>query len=286
MGEAKTAPPGKPVFFTDLAKPAKDLLQKGFTLGHTICFSCLGPSGVTISTNATMVDGSMIGIITSSFKREGIKTDLSVTTLNQITASATYENLAPGLKASLTTTMPGAANVGKAQVQYQNDLAAVTATIQGLKSKPSFDCSATLGSESLHVGGSFMYDTEKNGLTGSTAGFGFLTKDASAALVIDPMSGKCIDAYCSQTINQRASWGCYLNHKWEKKLSTFTFGGSFKLDPFTTVKARMDNHGIVQTLLQHEPTPFISVGMLAQVDTTALQSTTPKVGFSLTVLAV
>ena len=88
----------------------------------------------------------------------------------KITAETTYEDLAPGLKFSLSTAIPDGSQLGKAELVYRREAAAVTTTVKGLKTTPILECSANLGSEKFSVGGSAVYDTQTNVLSNMVAG--------------------------------------------------------------------------------------------------------------------
>lgn len=88
----------------------------------------------------------------------------------QISVGTTYDELLPGLKLNLTTTIPDSVNFGKTQIQYQHDFAAVSTTLQGFKSKPSVEFSTNVGNDKVSLGTSFVYDTQTRALTALTAG--------------------------------------------------------------------------------------------------------------------
>ncbi|KAL2620018.1 hypothetical protein R1flu_000223 [Riccia fluitans] len=274
---------GKPHQFADVGKQAKDLLYKGFSSGHMLMMSCLMPGGAMLSSTATMLDGIIVGNMSASFKSAGVQTDLSGGTLNQITASSTYEELAPGLKIALTTALPGAESIGKAQVQYQLNNAAFDATMIGLKTTPSLQLSANLGSERLSLGGSALYNSETKEVSALSTGLGYLRPDMSASFFYDPFKDNSMDAYFTRQISPRATFGGHLHFEIEKQLTSATFGGSMIIDPQSTIKAKWDNQGTLGALFEHQPNPFVTCGVSVAVDTTNLRKQ-PSVGFSFSVI--
>lgn len=62
--------------------------------------------------------------------------------------------------------------------------------------------------------------------------------------------------------------------------NTLTVGGSFVVDPQTTVKARLNNHGNLAALLQHEISPKSTFTLSGALDTKTLQKE-PKFGLAL-----
>jgi voltage-dependent anion channel protein 2 len=69
-------------------------------------------------------------------------------------------------------------------------------------------------------------------------------------------------------------------HRFSKNENTFTVGGLYRLDPLTTIKGRLNNHGKLATLLQHEWRPKSLVTISGEVDTKALDKSA-KIGLAL-----
>ena len=62
--------------------------------------------------------------------------------------------------------------------------------------------------------------------------------------------------------------------------NTFTVGGSYAVDALTIVKMRLNNHGSLGTLLQHEVIPKSVLTISSEFDTKALDKT-PRFGVAL-----
>ncbi|KAF5752835.1 mitochondrial outer membrane protein porin 2-like [Tripterygium wilfordii] len=60
----------------------------------------------------------------------------------------------------------------------------------------------------------------------------------------------------------------------------FTVGGSYAVDPLTVVKAKLNNHGKLRDLLQHEVIPKSIVAISSESDTRALDKN-PRLGVAL-----
>lgn len=69
-------------------------------------------------------------------------------------------------------------------------------------------------------------------------------------------------------------------HRFSKNENTFTVGGLYELDTLTTVKARLNNHGKLAALLQHEWRPKSLITFSGEVDTKSLDKTA-KIGLAL-----
>lgn len=62
--------------------------------------------------------------------------------------------------------------------------------------------------------------------------------------------------------------------------NTFTVGGSYAVDDLTVVKAKLNNHGKLGALLQHEVIPKSLLTISSEVDTKALDKS-PRFGMAI-----
>lgn len=71
-----------------------------------------------------------------------------------------------------------------------------------------------------------------------------------------------------------------VNRRFSTNENTLTVGCSYVVDPETVVKARLNNHGNLGALLQHQLTLKSSLTISGAFDTKALEKN-PKFGLSL-----
>jgi len=71
-----------------------------------------------------------------------------------------------------------------------------------------------------------------------------------------------------------------ITRKFSTNENTFTVGGSFAVDPLTQVKARLNNHGKLGALLQHEIIPKSVFTVSGEIDTKALDKN-PRFGLAI-----
>lgn len=71
-----------------------------------------------------------------------------------------------------------------------------------------------------------------------------------------------------------------INRKFSTNENTFTVGGSYAIDSLTLVKLKLNNHGSLGAVLQHEVIRKSLVTISSEFDTKALDKT-PKFGVSL-----
>ena len=71
-----------------------------------------------------------------------------------------------------------------------------------------------------------------------------------------------------------------INRKFSTNENTFTVGGSYAVDHLTVVKAKLNNHGKLGALLQHELIPKSVLTIAGDFDTNALDKT-PRFGVAI-----
>ena len=71
-----------------------------------------------------------------------------------------------------------------------------------------------------------------------------------------------------------------MSRRFSTNESTLTVGCSYVVDPLTVVKVKLNNHGNLAALLQHEFAPKTLLTMSGAFHTKALERT-PKFGFAL-----
>lgn len=71
-----------------------------------------------------------------------------------------------------------------------------------------------------------------------------------------------------------------ITRKFSTNENTLTVGGSYTIDSLTTVKAKLNNHGNLATVLQHEFAPKSFLTISGTFDALAMQKL-PKFGLSL-----
>lgn len=93
----------------------------------------------------------------------------------------------------------------------------------------------------------------------------------------DVLKGSYVHLVSPTSRNQIAA---EIAHRFSKSESTFTVGGLYELDPLTTIKGRMNNHGKLAALVQHEWRPKSLVTVSGEVDTKAVDKGA-KIGLTL-----
>lgn len=257
-----------PGLFSDIGKRAKDLLTKDYLQDQKLVITTETESGLAFTTSSVKKGDLVIGDILTQFKNKNVTTELKVDTNSSVYTTVTIDELVRGLKAILGVTIPDSS--GKLEFQYRHEHAGICSVI-GLTSVPIVEVNAAFGGEGFALGGEVAFDTGSGDFTKYNAGIGLTKPDMSAALLVAD-KGETLKASCLYNVNSETKTTIALEvlHRLPTSSTTVTAGASYALDSFTTVKSRLNNHGKLGALLQHELMPKSTVTISTEVDTKAL----------------
>ncbi|CAM6087181.1 unnamed protein product [Calypogeia fissa] len=268
-----------PGFYSDIGKKAKDLINKDYTYDQKFTVSTATSAGLNFTTTGTKRGEGFAADISTNFKQGNISADVKFDTKSNILATVTVDEFTAGAKSIFSFTIPDHKS-GKVEVLYAHDNVGITSSI-GLTPNPHVDVTAVIGSEGLVLGGEVGYDTASGLLTKYNAAVGFTKPDFSTAVhLVD--KGDVVKASYLHLVNpaSRTQIAAEIAHRFSKNENTFTVGGLYGLDPLTTIKGRLNNHGKLATLLQHEFRPKSLVTISGEVDTKSLDKSA-KIGLAL-----
>ncbi|GMH06358.1 hypothetical protein Nepgr_008198 [Nepenthes gracilis] len=268
-----------PGLFSDIGKRAKDLLTKDYISDQKFTVSTCSDTGLALTSTAVKKGGLSTGDVTAQYKYRNTVIDVKVDTESNITTTFTITDIIPSSKAIASFKLPDYTS-GKLEVQYLHHHATFTAAAI-LNKSPAIDVSATIGTPTIAFGAEAGYDTTSGNFTKYTAGIG-VTKPESSASIILGDKGDAIRASYLHHLDQpkRSSVVGEISRKFSTNQNTFTVGGSYAIDQLTLVKAKLNNHGKLGALLQHEVIPKSVFTISSEVDTKALDKA-PRFGLSL-----
>ncbi|KAH6823671.1 voltage dependent anion channel 2 [Perilla frutescens var. hirtella] len=265
-----------PGLFSDIGKKAKDLLTRDYLSDHKFSVSTYSESGVALTAATVKKGGYSSGDVQAQYACKNISVDVKVDTESNIAATLTCVDIVPSSKTITTLKYPNYAS-GKMEFQYFHPHASLTAAVS-LHQTPPIDFSATLGTPTFALGAEAGYETASRKLTKYTAGITVTKPDSCASITLgdkgDTLTASFIH-YVDQTKGSAAVGE--IARKFSTNQNTFTVGGSYAVDNLTLVKLKLNNHGTLGTVLQHEVIPKSLVTISTEFDTKALDKT-PKFG--------
>ncbi|CAF1766533.1 unnamed protein product [Brassica napus] len=250
--------------FQILARNPKDyIFDQRFTL------TMLSATGTEWVATGLKKDDFFFGDISTLFKGQNTIVDLKIDGHSSVSTKVTIKNLMPSAKVVISFKIPYHKS-GKLDVQYVHPHATLHYSI-GLNQSPLLDLSATIGSQTICLGGEVGFDTASSLLTKYNAGIGFNKPDFFAALMLATYVHK---------VNPTTSVGAELIRHFSSHDNSFTIGSSYSLDPFTTVKARLSNNGKAGMVVQSEWRPKSLVTLSDEYDSKAV-TCSPELGLVL-----
>lgn len=268
-----------PGLFSEIGKKSKDLLYRDFINDHKLSLTTCTSTGVAFTSTGVKKGEDFLCDITAKLQKDNVTADVKLDTNSNVLATVTWNEAAPGLKTILNFTVPDQRS-GKVEVQYVHDYAGVSTSI-GLIPAPLTEFSGVIGSKEFALGGEVAFDTAAGNLTKYNAGMSFTKPDFAASLLLadrgDTVKFSYIHLLSPLTSSTVAA---EIAHSFSKKENSFTVGGLYMLDPLTSVKAKVNHHGKVAGLIQHEWQPKSFVTISGEVDTRMLERSS-KVGLSL-----
>ncbi|KAG4926412.1 hypothetical protein AAZX31_19G019000 [Glycine max] len=268
-----------PGLYSDIGKKARDLLFKDYHSDQKFTITTYSPTGVAITSSGTKKGDLFVADVNTQLKNKNITTDIKVDTGSNLFTTITVNEPAPGLKTIFSFRVPDQRS-GKVEVQYLHDYAGISTSV-GLTANPIVNFSGVVGTNVLALGTDVSFDTKIGELTKFNAGLNFTKDDLVASLTVNN-KGDSLNASYYHTVNRltNTAVGAEVTHQFSTNENTLTLGTQHALDPLTTVKARVNNLGKANALIQHEWRPRSFFTISGEVDTKAIEKSA-KVGLGL-----
>ncbi|XP_031122301.1 mitochondrial outer membrane protein porin of 36 kDa [Ipomoea triloba] len=267
-----------PGLYSDIGKKAKDLLYRDYVADHKFTITTYSATGVAITSSGVKKGELLVADVTTQLKNKNITTDLKVDTNSKLYTTITVDEPAPGLKTIISFVAPDQKS-GKVELQYLHEYAGISTSI-GLTASPLVNFSGVAGNNTLALGTDVSFDTATGKFTKYNAGLSFSTSDLIASLTLND-KGDSLAASYYHTVRPltNTAVGAELTHSFSSNENTLTIGTQHKLDPATTVKAKVNNYGKAHALIQHEWRPKSLFTISGEVDTRAIEKSA-KIGLA------
>ncbi|KAE8715639.1 Mitochondrial outer membrane protein porin 2 [Hibiscus syriacus] len=268
-----------PGLFSDFGKKAKDLLNKDYTSDQKFTVSSSTFTGLVLVSNIVNKGGLSFGEVATQYKHKNAIIDFKLDTGSNISTTFTITDSHPSAKMVASFKLPDS-NSGKLEFQYLHEHAAMTTAV-GLKKLPTVDFSATIGTPGIAFGAEASYMTSSGEFTKYNAGVNMTKPDSNASVILADKGDSLKVSYLHylNQLNGGAVVG-EIARKFSTNENTLTVGCSYLVDQHTLVKAKLNNHGHLGAIVQHELRPKSFVTVSGAFDTKALEKT-PKFGLAL-----
>ncbi|KAK4747239.1 hypothetical protein SAY87_026276 [Trapa incisa] len=268
-----------PGLFTDIGKKAKDVLTANYTTDQKLSVNSCSESGLIFTSTALKKGGLSTGDIAAKYKYKNVLIDVKFDTDSKVLTTFTFTEIVPSTKTIASLKFPDFDSC-KMEVQYFHHHATFTTAVS-MKQAPTVDFSATLGTPKIAFGAEVGYDTTSSSFTKYTAGVS-VSKPNSCASIIVGDKGDSIRASYLHYLDQskKNAVVAEITRKLSSNENTVTVGGSYAVNPLTSIKGKLNNNGKLGALLQHELVPKSILTISSEVDTRALDRI-PKLGLSI-----
>ncbi|KAJ6378454.1 hypothetical protein OIU78_028655 [Salix suchowensis] len=268
-----------PVLFADIGKKAKDLLNKDYNSDQKFSVSTYSDSGVALTSTAVKKGGLSTGDVAALYMYKNTTFDVKFDTGSNISTTLTFTDFLPSTKTIASIKFPDY-NSGKLEVQYFHDRASFTTAV-ALNQSPAIDVTATIGTPTIAFGAEAGYDTTLGSFTKYTAGISVTKPDSYASMILGDKGDSLQASYVHHLdLLKNSSVAGEITRRFSTNENTFTIGGSFPVDHLTVVKAKLNNHGKLGALVQHEVIPKSVLTISSEVDTKALDKS-PRFGLAI-----
>ncbi|GAB2297249.1 hypothetical protein Dimus_031360 [Dionaea muscipula] len=268
-----------PGLYSDIGKKARDLLYKDYQSDHKFTVTTYTSNGVALTSTGIRKGDLFLADVSTKLTKKNITTEIKVDTNSNVFTTVTVDEPAPGLKAILSFILPDQTS-GKVELQYLHEYAGISTSI-GLTATPVVNFSGVVGTNLVALGTDVGFDTATGNFTKVNAGLSFTNADLVAALALNN-KGDSLTASYYHTVSPltNTAVGAELTHSFSSNENTLTIGTSHALDPLTSVKARVNNYGRANALIQHEWRPKSLFTISGEVDTRAIEKSA-KIGLAL-----
>ncbi|KAF4595098.1 Mitochondrial outer membrane protein porin [Ophiocordyceps camponoti-floridani] len=275
--------------FSDLAKPANDLLNKDFyhLSATTFEFRDTAPNGVAFkiagkSSHDKMTSASIEGKYVD--KPTGLTLTQTWNTANSLdTKLEVSDSLAKGLKLEgLFNFLPAtAARNAKFNLMFRQPNFHGRAFFDLLRG-PTANVDAVIGHEGFLAGASAGYDVNKAAVTAYSAAVGYSVPAYSAAITAtDNLS--TFSACYYHKVNSQVEAGA--KAVWNSKTGNavgLEVAGKYRIDPVSFAKVKINDRGIAALAYNVLLREGVTLGLGGSFDTQKLDQATHKLGASFT----
>ncbi|KAK9272915.1 hypothetical protein L1049_003294 [Liquidambar formosana] len=266
-----------PGLYSDIGKKARDLLYKDYQSDHKFTITTYSPTGVAITSSGTKKDDIFLADVNTQLKNKNVTTDIKVDTNSNLFTTITVDEPCPGLKTIFSFKVPDQRS-GKVEIQYLHDYAGISTSI-GLTANPIVNFSGVVGTNVVALGTDLSFDSKTGNFVKCNAGLNFSNEDLIASLTLNDKGDTLTGSYY-HIVNPLTAVGAEVGHSFATNENTFLVGAQHTLDPLTTLKGRVNNHGRVSGVIQHEWRPKSLFTLSGEVDTRNIEKSA-KVGLAL-----
>jgi len=254
-------------------------------------------AGLTLEATGVVGCSNIAGSFKGKYKDKKFgEAEGEVNTCGKFVGTAKFDQLAKGLDVNFSGGVdPSAKKKGcnnKLSAEYAQEFFATSGFVDvnsGDSTTAVVEATAAIGLEGLSVGGQISFDVSAASQKASDFNVGAeYTRDNATITLITEKKGDVVRGLYHHQVNRDYQVGAQFDFapraEDAKRQRVFTVGTEYQLDVDTTVKAKADTTGVIQTVIQHNlQNPSLQLSMAASFNRKSADClSAEKFGLSLT----
>lgn len=238
-----------PAVFADLGKNVTDLFkQKKYSFGQTLEVKHKSPQFET-TTKAVVQDAKTSSELTTKYSCSKYG-NLEITTdsVAKFSGKAELTKLADGLKVTVEGSQGKSKNVYSAEAKFVKDSVAAVAKVDCCK---KLDVNAVVGHDGLAVGGAIRFDGAQGQVSDYNAAVQYNKNDFAVTIKTADKLDQ-LNVQIANQVDSRTFLAAEFQYNLAEETRKLQFGGQYKLDNETTVKAKLAQDGQISAVWQHQ----------------------------------
>lgn len=271
-------------FADQIGAGTRDILG-GFNYDHKIAVSSVMAGGMKFSGSGAKKGDTVNANVAANYKiMDGVVADCSFSDKGKMNTAVSLSNLAPGFKATVSGSLPDLGSSGKVALQVNKNNIGWKGDISAGDSA-KIDTSLCINASGMSFGGNFGYDAGKSTATKYGIGAQYKKDDVTVAAGLADCFGAINISYLRK-LNDSTNVCGQIEHKLAggDGSTTLTIGGKKNLDDGATVKATVNNHGLLSMRYSQDLKKNTTLVFCTQIDTKQLDKSA-KMGLQLNIKA-
>jgi len=279
-----------PVAYSDVGKSVNDLLGKDFPTGSVrLEVKTTASNGVTFSVNGAKDNksGAIGGDLRAKYqdKKRGLTISEAWTTSNVLSGSVELQDtVTQGLKLALDASLLPANGQKNARVgaEYKQDYLYTRASLDLFRG-PTLSSDVVIGADGVSLGGEVAYDVASASIIKYNSALGYAARDFAITLHANNAFSIFSAAYWHHVSPELEAGAKAI---WDRKVEAsgvgIEVGTKFVLDSATSVKAKINNIGVLGLGYSQVLRPGVKLTLAGSFDTTKLNENAHRLGLSVT----
>eukprot|EP00878_Enallax_costatus_P000503 GHUV01000597.1.p1 GENE.GHUV01000597.1~~GHUV01000597.1.p1 ORF type:complete len:276 (+),score=95.68 GHUV01000597.1:153-980(+) len=266
----------------DIGKQVREILygtRDGvFQYDQKFTYSTKTADGVALTLAAIRKDDKADLSLRSVYNYGNYGVTAVFNTSDKVNVLATVDKVAPGVKVSLSATLPDTES-GKLLVDYVNQQVHVKSSV-GLTTSPKVTVSAASGYKNLVFGAEAAYDTAKSEVSNYGFALGVHAGDSQLAVHLQDKL-ETLKLVAAHNVSKDKSLAAEITRPVAGGDVTFNLGVARRLDNGALLKTKIDHKGMLSALYEQRLSTGEKFVLSSQLDTLNIGGKAPKVGFAL-----